>query len=147
MKQVKIYSGYEDWSDMDLLAGMIVGEAGGASNALKAGVGLTAKTRWENPGAWGNNLREVILARKQFSCWEMEKERLAEAREQKTAEWKDCMSMAHKVFYGGISDWLGHPTHYHTDKVNPTWDDGPTMKFLGKIGNTLFFRDTTRVKE
>jgi len=66
---VKIITGYDTWSELELLTGVIIGETRGESTAGMIGVGITARTRTEHPGWWGRNWREVLLCDKQFSCW------------------------------------------------------------------------------
>lgn len=143
MKPVKIYPGYENWSELDLLTALILGEAGGEIKAGQVGVALTVKTRHNNPGWWGRNWREVMLCLNQFDCWMDEHDRILASYTQHTKEWIDCAVVAQGVYTGTTQDYLGSPTHYHEEHVHPDW--APKMKFLGQIGHHLFYRDLSEV--
>lgn len=130
----------ETWSEIELVAATIYGEARGEPWAGKVGVGLTIRTRVDHPGHWhwGRNWREVCLAPRQFSCFEDANLRqIEQARAQQTDEWKECLMIAEHVYHGRIDNHIGCPTHYHTAAVSPSWDR--EMKFLGKIGGHLFY--------
>lgn len=151
MKQVKIYSGYEDWSDLDILTAVILGEAGGEKRAGQVSVGLTVRTRVKNPAWWGGTWREVMLGRSQFSCWMFEKVRIADAKASQTTEWKDCRSVAglflpEESGKPEVSDFLGNPTHYHAKGIYPSWPMKDGMKFLGQVGGHLFFSDVKTLR-
>ena len=146
---MKIIEGYETWSELDLLTGVIIGEARGESTAGMIGVGLTVKTRAENPKWWGRNWREVILRCKersdgklifQFSCWQdLNANVIRECYRQRNALWKTVRAIALSVYSGDLTDTLGGPTHYHAATVFPDWASG--MERLSAVGNHIFYRE------
>ena len=141
---MKIIEGYETWSELDLLAGVIIGEARGESVSGKTGVALTVKTRADHPRWWGRNFREVILCPFQFSCWgDINAKAIKEAYDHKGQAWKDALRIAEDVYTGNTVDFVGMPTHYHAANVNPWWSE--KLKRLAKIGNHVFYRDTKEI--
>jgi len=134
----------DTWSEIELLTGLIIGEAADQPWAGKVGVGLTVQTRVDHPGHWhwGRNWREVILASRQFSCFENQKNlaRIRRVRKKQTDSWKECAIIAEAIYHRRIDNHIGTPTHYHRYDCDPTWDDDPNiMKYLGKIGDHLFY--------
>ena len=134
-----LYAGYEDWNDKEILAGMIFGEARGEPLEGKIGVAITAMTRTKYP-QWGSTIRNVVLALKQFSCWEdVNAEKIRQARSQNSIVWKICFDIADKVMTGVYTDTIGEPTNYHTTAIFPDW--ATSMKRLAVIGNHIFYHD------
>jgi len=131
----------EIWSEMDLVTGLIIGEAAGEPWAGKVGVGLTARTRVLHPGrwGWGRNWREVILSPAKFSCWWDIKNlnRIIEHHDTQSEIWQECQLIAEQVYFGRIKSSLGNPDHYHRHDCDPSWDDD--MKILGRIGDHVFY--------
>jgi spore germination cell wall hydrolase CwlJ-like protein len=141
---MKIIEGYDEWSEIELLTGLIIGEARGESTAGKIGVALTAKTRADHPRWWGRNLREVALYKYQFSCWlDCNEKVIKEAYNHKGQLWIDALRIAEDVASGNVVDFVGMPTHYHNLSVYPDWASG--MKRLAYIGNHVFYRDTKEI--
>ena len=142
---MKLVTGYETWSELDLLTGLIIGEARGETTSGKIGVALTAKTRAENPRWWGRNWREVILCRNQFSCWlDHNADVIREAYRHNGQPWKDALRIAEEVYCGCTVDFIGKPTHYHALSVSPAW--AAKMQRLAKMGNHIFYRDPAELK-
>jgi spore germination cell wall hydrolase CwlJ-like protein len=141
---LNIVEGFENWSEIDLLAGLIIGEARGESNAGKIGVALTAKTRADHPRWWGRNWREVILCRYQFSCWlDRNKSVIIDACQRKGNLWIDALRIAEDVYSGNTIDFVGRPTHYHSIAIFPDWACG--MMRLATIGGHVFYRDISEI--
>ena len=136
---MKLNPGYETWSELDLLTGLIIGEASGEPTAGRIGVAITVKSRVESPCWWGRNWREVILANKQFSCWEDHNaDRIVSARREAGPLWQACREIAIETYLGRVSDHIGRPTHYHATFVTPKWASKLTR--LAQIGNHIFYR-------
>lgn len=137
---MNIISGFESWSELDLLAGCIYGEASGEPYQGKVGVGLTIQTRTRYPGWWGRNWREVILCPKQFSCWDdHNRDRITKARKLNDVDWRECYHVARDIYLGVTMDTVGGPTHYHALYVQPAWSN--KLIFLAQIGQHRFYRD------
>lgn len=141
---MKIIEGYETWNEIDLLTGMIIGEARGESLDGQVGVALTAKTRADHPRWWGRNFREVILCKYQFSCWmDSNADVIKKAYKDKGQLWKDALRIAEAVYLRNTVDFVGMPTHYHTISILPDW--AANMKRLAKVGNHIFYRDLSEI--
>ena len=130
------------WSELELLAGLIYGEARSETWSGKIGVGLTVANRVKHPGYWnwGTNWRRVILCPKQFSCFNQADPNLKAligAKKTKGADWQECMMVAEQIYLGRVNDFVGGPTHYHTFQCTPSW--AKDLRFLGTIGNHKFY--------
>lgn len=137
-----ILPGFEDWSDLDILTGLIFGESRGELTEGKIAVGLTVKTRVDNPRWWGNSIRSVCLAHKgsiaQFSCFlDINNAKIKRARELNLLSWYECNLIAKGILNNKYADTMGNPTHYHTIRIHPDWSSG--MKRLATIGNHIFY--------
>ena len=148
-----ILQGWDDWSEIELLAGLMIGESRGEPRVGKIGVGLTARTRVEHPRWWGKSWREVILKcakRKdgriiaQFSCWtDHNADAILAEQCDKTKLWASMLDLAEYVYSGDAIDFIGKPTHYHAATCFPDWASG--MKKLMIIGKHVFYRDTKEI--
>jgi len=137
---MKIVPGFENWSELDLLTGCIVGEASGEPTDGQVAVALVIRTRVEHPRWWGRNWREVILADKQFSCWQDHNAyRIIQARHSRTPAWTKAALIAHDVYIGLTQDFLDRATHYHAHDITPKW--AGKMTRLDRIGDHVFYRD------
>ena len=130
------------WSEIDLLAGLIYGEARGEPWSGKVGVGLVVRNRVNQPGFWnwGRNWREVILKPKQFSCFNPANKNLPkiiEAKDRKGLRWQECRMIAEQIYLDRVADFLG-ATHYHNINVRPEWR--LKLKYLVTIGLHKFYR-------
>ena len=136
---MKIKPGYETWSELDLLTGLIIGEASGEPTAGRIGVAITVHSRVNQPCWWGRNWREVILCDKQFSCWDDHNaDRIVSARREKGPLWQACRDIAIEAYLGQIADHIGRPTHYHATSISPAWAKKLTR--LTQIGGHIFYR-------
>lgn len=139
-----IVQGYEDWNDIELLAGVMLGEARGELRLGRIGVGLTVKTRVSHPRWWGRSWREVILKKFQFSCWlDHNAEVIKSEREDVSTLWKSMKELAESIYNGDTVDFIGMPTHYHSSRIFPDWASG--MKRLMQIGSHVFYRDLKEI--
>jgi len=136
---MKMHIGYETWSELDLLTGVIVGEASGEPTAGRIGVAITVKSRVDSPCWWSRNWREVILSWRQFSCWDdHNSERIVSARQDAGALWSACRGIAIETYLGRVDDHIGRPTHYHATYVSPAWAEKLTR--LAQIGRHIFYK-------
>ena len=137
---MNIYPGYERWSTLDLLTGLIYGEGRSEVSAAKVGMGLTVRTRVLYPRWWGTDYRSVILCDKQFTCWEDHNVlEIKKAYAKHDTEWLGCWSIANNIIKGITDDAIGKPTHYHTTDCSPNWTQ--SMIKLCQIGKTIFYHD------
>lgn len=149
-----ILQGWDDWNEIELLAGLMIGESMDEPRVGQIGVGLTARTRVEHPRWCGGSWREVILkcaARKsdgkiiaQFSCWlDHNADAIKNEREGNTRLWQSALDTAEYVYNGDAIDFIGKPTHYHAATCFPDWASG--MKKLMTIGRHVFYRDLKEI--
>lgn len=142
---MKLVPGFETWSELDLLTGCIVGEASGEPTDGQVAVALVIRTRVEHPRWWGRNWREVILADKQFSCWQdINAYRIIQARHNRTVSWAKAALIAQGVYTGVTQDFLDRATHYHAVSVSPKW--ATDMIRIDQIGDHVFYRDPSEIK-
>lgn len=130
------------WSEVQLLAGCIYGEARSEPWAGKMGVGLTVRNRVLNPGFWnwGKNWREVLLRSRQFSCFNPGNPnlpRMVKAKKRNDLLWQKCMMIAEKIYLGHIEDFVG-ADHYHRIDCYPQWRH--KLEYLLTIGDHKFYR-------
>jgi N-acetylmuramoyl-L-alanine amidase len=135
----QMISGFESWSELDLLAGTICGEARGEPWPGKVGIGIVIANRVQRPCWWGRNWREVILADNQFSCWkDANLDVIKSHRDNFDMVWIECLTIAEKVYLGHMVDRIGGPTHYHEEHIKPAW--AGELTYLTKIGKHMFYR-------
>lgn len=134
-----------EWSDIEIIAGTIYGEASGESDYGRKAVGMTIRNRVQNPGKWGSSWKTVCQKKAQFSCWEdNNKSRIIAAREQNNSTWKECMRIATDIHSGKVFDvgLTGDPTNFFSGTKVPSWVQG--MTYIGKIGGHRFYNDPTK---
>jgi len=134
---------YTEWTDVELLAGTIYGEAGGESRNGKIAVGMTVQTRVQHPrSVWGgSSWKSVMLAHSQFDCWRVNSTGITNARRANGSTWKECMGIAQEIRTGKVFDvgLTNAPTNYFAGR-HPAWSKG--MQFIGTIGGHYFYHDT-----
>lgn len=147
---MKIIPNYDDWSEEEILAGLILGEASGESKEGKVAVAHTVKTRVEHPRWWGNSYRSVCLcyspktqsrpAVSQFSCWlDVNASRIKKEKDNSSIIWKQCLVIANGIIHNIFTCNLDRPTHYHTLTCFPDWSS--KMLKLDTIEHHIFYRD------
>lgn len=138
------YTDYDNWNDIELLTGLLIGESRGEPKVGKVGVGLVVRTRVDHPRWWGKTWREVILKKYQFSCWlDLNAEVIKKAYADKSDLWESCLEIAETVYDRSSIDFIGNPTHYHSVRIFPDW--ASSMKRLMTIGNHVFYRDLKEI--
>lgn len=157
-------------NDLNYMTATIWGEARGekSTEAMEA-VGHVIKNR-RKTGRWGETIQDVVLARKQFSCWNpdddnrekilyMQKvEKYIQAKPEgfdewyegfKTSKyyqdylvWKEIRKIAYRVLTGESKDITNGAIFYHTKTSNPYWNKG--QKVTSEIGNHRFYKSAAR---
>lgn len=88
-----------------------------------------------------NKLKDVSLARKQFSIWNDKKTDEQKAafvnKMRKTPQWATAIKLIDNAKNGKLPDITGNATFYHTNKVDPDWSD--TFVKTNIIGNHIFY--------
>lgn len=119
------------------LAKNIYHEAGVESDVGKVAVGQVTINRLKT-GRWGDNLCDVVYAKKQFS-WTLSKKLKNE--EPKGKLWEDSRRVARKVLAGLRVSTLANSMFYHTDYIDtPKWVE-PKAK-VTQIDQHIFYTKT-----
>lgn len=128
--------------DIELLARAIYGEARNGSKELKIAIAQSIMNRTNKNKWWGNTLKEVILKSKQYSCFNPNdpnyKKIWNPLEYEKPEVWYECLKIAKGVLEDNLKDITKGATHYHTDRIRPSWSR--RKQPLTKIDNTLFYR-------
>ena len=142
MKKVDLY----DKDELDLVTATIFGEARGESIEGKVAVGWVIKNRVLDD-RWPNTYKEVILQRKQFSCWN-KKDRNYEKTVNATIAnrchadpvWRECRLVAHGILYDRLLDNTRGSNHYHANYIEkPYWVKSKKCEFKEMYGKQLFY--------
>lgn len=136
-------------SDEILLARLLFGEARGASIEVKYAIANVVLNRAEHPCGWGRNIREVILAPRQFSCFnsnDVNRRKLADPLRYERAEiWQECYNTAHEVLSAERRDTTHGATHYFDSSVTtPRWARNlqPVLTLPAGDGRSVRFYNT-----
>lgn len=118
-------------------------EAGGESaegqrNVTKVILNRAEKKRWP--------LRNIVFARKQFSCWNngLDDPKVWVKYHQQLADVSENVFEAVREWTRG--DKLNGATHYYAiegmvGKVPPYWASSASMKFITEVGGHRFFKE------
>lgn len=133
----------KDWTDVEILAGTLVGEASNQGERGMEAIASVVRNRVWNPRWWGRTWRGVCLARRQFSCWDDSVERITRHKMGNTATWRIAVQVAERYMGGDPPDVTDGSDHYYAPRGMaggrpPRWAD-PT-KFVKKIKDHLFYR-------
>ncbi len=157
-----------DRQDLQYLALTMWGEARSHGEAGMRAVGHVIKNRTDH-NRWGNNIKDVVKQRKQFSCWNpgdankakmeqmLEIDRIFQEKPEGFDEWEKKFLQSsefreYKAFVAAkeiardiLKDRDSDPTKgalfYHTTAVNPDWAKGQTP--ISQVANHVFY-DTDR---
>lgn len=147
----------------DFLLGQVIRcESRGEPIEGQIAVGCSVRNRFEYPKQpFGKTYKEILLARLQFSClntiedgsgikqdpnydWISRTARLAVQGltiEDLTGLFKQARAIAACVINDLFLDNTKGATHYHKYTYHPWWADAPTMHFIMRIGDHLFYRE------
>lgn len=127
--------------DTTLLAACIYGEAATESDEGKLGVACVVRNRVKRRGWWGSTYKHVILAKKQFSCFNSNDPMLMRIRRvinKPNDIFKICYNIAKQVICEEANDITGGATHYFNPSiVKPRWSKN--MIRTCRIGNHDFY--------
>jgi len=130
-------------SDEVLLARMIFGEARGESYQGRIAVAYSAVNRLQNPGRFGGNLRQVLLRRAQYSCFNLgdpNRTRLMNPMRYDASNFRECLGVARNVLGRRVADPTNGANHYfNPNTANPSWANRMTR--TARIGNHDFYRN------
>lgn len=129
------------WSVDLLMTTTIWGEARGESWDGKIAVGYVIQNR-VNDRRFGKTHIKVMLARKQFTCFNTRKSKrkLRNPLKYDSLEvWTECWKTAKLVLEKMVKDPTDGATHYHRADIEPYW--AKSMGFTKQIGNHKFYRE------
>lgn len=122
----------------ELATATIAMEASGEGEAGMLAVAFVLINRLKD-GRWGDNLASVVLARKQFSCWNSDdpnRERLAAMKNTDPALTRASGALS-KAMSGYPDPTLGATHYYAVNTPEPIW--AIDAHFLTQIGNQRFY--------
>ena len=131
------------FSELDLLTGLVYGEARNQSFKGKVAVAMTVSNRVKHPGhwSWGYNWRDVILKKYQFSCYNKDDpnyKKIISMHKENTDVWLECGVVAEYVYLDKLQSYLpAVPTHYHTKSIKPSWVND--LRYLYTIEDHVFY--------
>jgi len=115
--------------DESILARMLFGEGRNVSISERITMGFTPINRFKDSRA--NSLAEVILASKQYSCFNPEDPNLKKVLDPKKYDseaWEKSLKISKGVLDGKHNKYNFGPTHYHKKGGKPTWVKGMKEK-------------------
>jgi spore germination cell wall hydrolase CwlJ-like protein len=126
----------DDYSDVELLALLIAGEADGEDLPGKVAVACVPITRLERR-RWGDSLRVVILQPYQFSTFNAGHWMAFVPR---MGEYRRLAALAMEKL---LNSPVNGATHYHAASmiVRPKWAHSPQMQVMAQVGNHVFYRE------
>lgn len=92
----------------------------------------------KNARCWPNNVKEVVLQQKQFSCWNLNDPNLKKIKNlnKRSKSYQLAEKAVHDALKG--SNMTQGATHYHTHRVRPQWARG--VNPVVKIGQHRFYK-------
>lgn len=139
---IKPLSVQEAVTPVNIIAATLTGEARGeGEKGMQAVLNvLMNRLKYANESDL-NKLKDVALARKQFSIWNNLKTDEQKARfvnkMRETPQWAIAMKLINEAKTGKLRDITGNATFYHTNKVDPDW--GGMFTKTNVIGNHIFY--------
>jgi len=132
--------------ELDLVTATIFGEARGSPIEGKVAVGWVIKNRMLDD-RWPDTYKEVVLQRKQFSCWnkkdvnyEKTVKSTIPSRNHTDSAWRECRLVAHGIIYDRLLDNTKGSNHYYADYIEkPYWAKNKKCEFKVKYGKQLFY--------
>lgn len=133
----------DDFSEVNVLARTLYGEARGESWGGMEAVALVILNRALDRTRWPNRVREVCLQPKQFSCWNVgdpNREIILRSASVlgKDERYQLCLLMAQLALNGELHDFTRGANHYHARGTKPYWAD--RHKVALTLGNHVFYK-------
>lgn len=133
---------YKQVEDVDLIARTIYGEARGekSTRSLEAIAHVILNRVKDTTGKWSGTVQEVVLQKKQFSCWDRSDINYESVItvSLKDPHFRKCYVAAMNALKG--QDFTRGATHYHTTYVSPKWAVQKGMIRVAQIQNHIFYR-------
>ncbi len=132
----------KEQEDIDLIARTVYGEARGERSlqALQA-IAHVILNRTRDKNNWPSSIKEVILQKEQFSCWN-EKDPNFYKIQSVSFNNKDflrCYKATLDAFFAK-TDLIHGANHYHAENVFPRWARQKNMIKVAQIQKHIFYR-------
>ena len=132
------------WTERDVVAGTIVGEASSEFVGGQVAVGCVIRNRVGHARWWGKTWRGVCHQPSQFSCWNDQLRRIADNRAASSSAWLLATTIASDLMADRLPDvTIGCDHYYATTIAPPKWarrSDGSLRTPVLQMGRHLFFR-------
>lgn len=100
------------WSEQEVVAGTIVGEASGELFGGQVAVACVIRNRVKHPRWWGGGWRSVCIKDWAFSCWRDQVTRIEDNRRANSVAWQTAMRIAGLVIADKLPDVTLGCDHY-----------------------------------
>ena len=128
----------QDHSEITFMALVIWREARGESTPGKIAVAHSIMNRVRHPKWWGTTVMEVVFKKWQYSSMTDPKDRQLTTWPQNDPLWRECLTVAHDVYYGKMDNPVPGADSYHDLSIpSPKWAT-PEM-FVRQIGRLKFY--------
>lgn len=147
---MNLYSGYDNYSDQDLLALAIWREARNQPHEAKLGVGMSIRNRVQHPRWWGRTYNQVILDKWQFSSFDPSDPN-SNKFPSPDLDWNaylDAEDCATSVLAGAADNTQGAVSYFDRslDSHPPAWASSPQFQHSADIGNFHFYALATHAQ-
>ncbi|MBV6342484.1 cell wall hydrolase [Candidatus Magnetobacterium casense] len=140
----KTHDAFLQSPEVSLLATTMLLEAGGEGELGMEAVAQVIMNRvYDERKRYGNTLKEVILRKKQFSCFNSDVLEKAKKALLEIYNHDSLVDMAYQFCHNlRTCPAVKAATHYYNPKLaNPKWADSPGMAFVKQIGNHIFMKE------
>ena len=128
----------QDYAEITFMALCIWREARGESMVGKAAVAHSIMNRVRRPKWWGRTVMEVLFKKWQYSSLTDPNDPQLTKWPANDALWRECMTIAHDVYYGLMDNPSPSSDSYHDVSIpSPKWAT-PEM-FVTQIGRLKFY--------
>lgn len=143
-ERIKVQISEELSEEQFYLAATMWGEARGEGKTGMAYVGHVIKNR-ADAGFRGNDIKSVVLKRKQFSCWnrndpnrpKLNLEYLENTTGEEKIRWEQAKKLSGYIL-NGSKDYTNGALHYHARSVTPNWKNDYKVAVIFK--SHIFYR-------
>lgn len=113
---------------------------------LLVGMVTLSRVNWAKSKRYPDDICAVVFQRKQFSWANNGVRKPVLNNKDEVIAWMIAGLIAEASNMGfimGLDKLFSHMTHYHADYVNPSWSKSNKFVEIGKIGNHIFYSEST----
>lgn len=137
-----VKKGYDMTQPQEIyLAKTLWGEARGEGLQGMQAVANVVMNRVERGGWYGASIKDVVLKKGQFSCWNENDPNRIKIDNLTLEELRNsgALQVAEMAIAGNLADITDGATEYHAKSIKPNWDWSKLEKTV-TIGNHIFYR-------